>query len=146
MKGDDDAVGGFFEDLPVLAFVLAGVALLLSTGIWVSERLDEAGTEMELDALAKDLMTCVLAQVRNPEAPELLPMLASVLGMNVSAGPSELDGYIVSVILRHPAVEWLKVMGAGSETPDRTGYASALLNALDERGLVVVLEVRVVAW
>ncbi len=146
MKADESAVGGFFEDLPVLAFVLAGVALLMSTGVYVSQRLDEARSEEEADALAESLLLEVLGKLRNQESSGVMPTVASVVGADLAVSLNRVTGCTVSVVMRHPNVEWLRVESFGVFEQSRTGYASALMNAIDDDGIVVILEVRVVAW
>lgn len=146
MKADEQAVAGFFEDLPVLALILAGVALLLATGAAVAGRLDAARAHDDLEALAHEFLLGIIVQVGNPENPHILPMLDRVLAVDIRDAPGGLSGYMMSMTLRHPSVQLLRTEATGVPPSSITGYDSALLNAVDDRGFVVILEVRVVVW
>ncbi len=150
MKADDSGVAGFFEDLPVLMFVLVGVATLVLCGTWVSRSLNAINDQEELDSLAEDLVNTVMSRLLRPETPGLMPSVSSVHSVNVSDIASRVVGerhFVVAIIGRYPAYAWLNI-GSDNDTdlPDATGYSSRLLNALDGSGRTTVIEVRAIVW
>ncbi len=80
----------------------------------------------------------------------MLPSVASFESMNLSGLVSRLiDGrdYVVSVHTLHPSFKCiLSIHSALNSVPQSTGYASRLLNALDDSGLCTVLEVSTIVW
>lgn len=150
MKADDSGVAGFFEDLPVLMFVLVGVATLVLCGTWVSRSLNAIHDQEELDSLAENLVNSVMSRLLRPETPGLMPSVSSVQSVNVSDIASRVVGerhFVVAIIARYPAYAWLNI-GSDNDTalPDATGYSSRLLNALDGSGRTTVIEVRAIVW
>lgn len=150
MNADDAGVAGFFEDLPVLMFVLVGVATLVLCGTWVSRNLNAVQVQEELDSLAEDLVDSVVSRLLRPETPGLIPSVSSAQNFNISDVASKVVGerhYMIAFIARYPSYTWLNA-GSDNETalPIATGYCSRLLNVLDGCGRTIMLEVKAIVW
>jgi hypothetical protein len=150
MKADDAGVAGFFEDLPVLMFVLVGVATLVLCGTWVSRNLNAVQVQEELDSLAEDLVNSVMSRLLRPETPGLMPSVTSARNVDISDIASRVVGerhYLIAIIARYPSYTWLNT-GSDNDTalPNTTGYCSRLLNVLDGYGSTIMLEVRAIVW
>lgn len=151
MLRDEDAVGGFFEDLPVLALVLLGVFLLISTSVLVSKELSERRELDRLESVAEDIANAIRGHLTSGDgATGKMPTVPAMRQVNL---PSLADpvascvGYCASVVLLHPRTEWLSSATTG-DTPDarRVVCAGGFLNALLEDGSVAIVEVKVLAW
>ena len=150
MRADRSGVAGFFEDLPVLMFVLSGVVTLVLTSVFVSERISEDRLDDQLDAVAKRMVDSVASEMLFSCGPDVLPTVTSIRALNCSGLVSPLSegrGYALSVFSMHPSFGCLLSFSSNqSSAPRSTGYASRLLNALGDDGLCVILEVRVIVW
>ena len=150
MRADRSGVAGFFEDLPVLMFVLSGVVALVLTSVFVSERMTADRMDGQLDAVAKRIVDSVASEMLFSCGPEVLPTVNSICAFDYSDLVSQLSdgrGFALSVFSLHPSFGcMLSICSDQSSAPRSTGYASELLNALDDNGLIMVLEVRVVVW
>jgi hypothetical protein len=146
MREDIDGVGGFFEDLPVLAFVLAGVLSVAGTACWTAERLSEGDAFERLEACA-DLLVAEVVTELTQSGPT--PSTESVRRANLSVPfghMAEGTACVVSVWCIHPSVELLLVASAAGGEPCGACSVRALMNALCEDGAVGVLEVRALVW
>ena len=150
MRSDRSGVAGFFEDLPVLMFVLSGVVALVLTSVFVSERISASGLDKQLDAVAKRIVDSVASEMLFSCGPDVLPTVASICAFDYSDLVSQLSdgrGFALSVFSLHPSFGcMLNISSDQSSAPRSTGYASELLNALGDNGLNMVLEVRVIVW
>ncbi|MGD9962435.1 MAG: hypothetical protein AB7S97_00825 [Thermoplasmata archaeon] len=140
------AVGGFFEDLPVLAFVLAGVLSVAGTASWASGMLSEDEWCEELERSASQLVAAVVAELRGVD---ILPTVEAVRQADVSslmrALPEGTHG-LVSVWSVHPVTERLLMVGSCEGEPLLARSESMLMNAVFDGGAVGILEVRVLVW
>ncbi len=141
-----DGVAGFFEDLPVLTFVLAGVSVLVVSGTWVAKAIDAGEAEADLEDRALETAEGVLGGCISNVGQT--PRLSSLRDMNLSSSiPSGLGGHVVTIALLHPKFEVLSSSSAGDiGLATRTAFARVLFNAVDEKMRVCVLEVRVIVW
>ncbi len=150
MNTDDAGVAGFFEDLPVLMFVLMGVATLVLSGTWVSQNLETIRIQEELDSFAEDLVDSVLSRILRHETPDLMPSMSWVQNISLSDLVSEIVGerhYLIAIVSRYPSFAWLKTESNGDPVRlHATGYCSELLNVLDGSGRTAMLEVRAIVW
>jgi len=150
MRADRSGVAGFFEDLPVLMFVLSGVVALVLTSAFVSERISADRLDDQLDTVAKRMVDSVASEMLFSCGPDVLPTVTSIRALNCSDHVSQLsDGrdFVLSVFSMHPSFGCLfSISSNQNSTPRSTGYASELLNALGDDGLCTVLEVRVIVW
>jgi len=150
MRKDDRAVAGFFEDLAVMVFVLAGVSLLISAYVW-SSMIAQAQTEQErLDYLAEDFVTRVVSQAMETGEGPAGPSVSVLRGLDLPAVAQEsLVGRCVaaSISVLHPYHQ-LVISFSSTDPCDAllTGYSVELMNAVDEAGMVVISEVRCVVW
>ncbi|GEM_PF-2173050 len=146
MRGNQDAVGGFFEDLPVLAFVLAGVMSVAGTACWTSGQLSETDDSDALGQSAARLVADVVVDLRGDGA---LPSVEAVRSANLSlrlAGLPEGLACLISVWCIHPDLESLLVVGEADSDLEVARSERALMNASCEGGVVGILEVRVLVW
>jgi len=146
MRSDEAAVGGFAEDLPVMVFVLAGVCMLVGSAVDAADRV-EAGPGDELELVAEMLVS----EVIDAACVAALPTTAGLRSLNVSdcvhAIAASCEGSHLSLRSVYPVPELLLSWGAFPvERPEATGSFSRLVNALDDEGLVIVVEVRAVVW
>ena len=149
MKSDELGVGGFFEDLPVLAFVLGGTAILLMSATWSCEHIASQHACNELRNRAVSFVERICAELRGSRGNEFVPSLSAIVQLNYSRlAEEELDGreYALAILQLHPSVQW--ILGhPGSEVPcSEIAAASAMLNVLNEEGTTVIVEVRAIVW
>jgi hypothetical protein len=149
MRADDAAVAGFFEDLPVLLIILAGVSVLVLSGVVASERLAEAEREIELDQTASRFVASIMTSlVRDPSMDHT--SVALLVSLNISRCACDaLDGesWSASLVLLGTFAEWLRTeSSAGTQPLADTGYSACLLNAVMDDGLIGVVEVTVLVW
>lgn len=150
MKADCDGVAGFFEDLPVLMFVLTGVFILVTAGVWTSNTLEAQRMRDRLKALAEDLVNEIVLETEARPGTESFPTVSALSRLNLShlAGGVLSDHRCsIAIIERYPEVRWL--VHWSDETPGppiQAIGAARLLNAFDEHLMVVVVEVRAIVW
>jgi len=150
MRKDDHAVAGFFEDLAVMVFILAGVSLLISSYA-SSSLVAQAQAEQErLDYLAEDFVTRVVSLAMEAGEGPAGPSVSVLRGLDLpTVAQRSLAGRCVaaSISVLHPYPQ--VVISFSSEEPYDplvTGYSEELMNAVDEAGMVVIVEVRCVVW
>lgn len=150
MKADDRGVAGFFEDLPVLMFILAGVASLVLAGAISSRTAGEARRQTELDEAACSLAERLVSEIcGGPDSGGRAPSLASIAGTNLQALAIQIEpGCTCSISLAclHPEYEWLYGSTGTPDEPGSCGYADLFFDAIGESGLVMVLELKVLVW
>lgn len=149
MRADDAAVAGFFEDLPVLLFVLAGVSTLVLSGVMAAERASEKRLHSELDSAAERLLDSILMSLGAGEDIGNA-WISSVGSVNISRCSAQvLDGEACAVnfVQYWPSLQWLRSEAPSMGIPStNTGYASRVLNAIEDNGLVGIIEVTVHVW
>ena len=150
MKADCDGVAGFLEDLPVLMFVLTGVFILVTAGVWTSDTLDAQRMRDRLEALAEDLVNEIVLETEARPGRESLSTVSALSRLNLShlaGGVLSAHRCSIAIIERYPEVRWL--VHWSDETPGppiQAIGAARLLNAFDEHLMVVVVEVRAIVW
>lgn len=146
MRWDTGAIGGFFEDLPVLAFVLAGTLSVACTASWASGFMSEEERLEALERAASDLVTSVRLELQELGS---VPTAESVRQANLSGSIETLpEGTqcLVSLWCVHPMNECLLTEASGACEPEVACSDSAFMNMLCDQGFVGVLEVRVLVW
>lgn len=148
MRIDDSGVGGFFEDLPVMLFVLAGVSSMIMTGVFAGEEISRAREKEELSFIAVHMADGLVSHCWPAE--ERLPTLVHIRQLDiVDICRSLASGrhFAAVMIMHHPGYELL-CQGSDSvrEPACDAGSATRLLNALDENGVIAIVEARVVVW
>lgn len=150
MSWDDGAVGGFFEDLTVLLFVLVGVAVIVSAGVWTAQDSVEARADEQLSFLAHELLIGVLSEISHPETPGYLPTLDRIRSLDLLGivdGFNSDCQFCISVAEHHPERAWLCSATRGwPEAAADTGSVSGFVNALDSTGMTALVEVMVLVW
>lgn len=143
-------MAGFFEDLPVLMFVLAGVASLVFTGLVSSQSRSEDRLQLALDAAAQSLADDILGRLSLREgSPGSLPSTSTLEQTDFEGIIAEYsNGYRTSIGLARLYPVYGRFYGTVSadDPPIATGYAVRVMDATDESGLVIILELRVVVW
>ncbi len=146
----DDAVGGFFEDLPVLAFVLLGVFALVSAGVVASDRMSEHRRADWLESVADDILKGVLMRLTSADAVGYTLTVAGMREMSLEAladGAAGDASYCVGIVVLHPRIEWLCSATKGDlRTATHAGYAESLFNATSDDGSTAIVKVTVLAW
>lgn len=150
MRSDESGVAGFFEDLPVLAFVLCGVMLLVSSGIWASARIAEQREDELLKRLAERAADAIVETIAPAATDFELPTLQSIDRSNLSEyiqSVLQTVHFLVNLSTEGTASGWSMLISDsyGGEV-SHTASASRLLNVRDGFGLIVVLEVRLIVW
>jgi hypothetical protein len=99
MKADCDGVAGFFEDLPVLMFVLTGVFIVVAAGVWTSNTLEAQRTRNRLELLADGLLSEIVLDIeaRSQTSPEEIRHLTAVPLLSLSVIP-RLDGSLTGLM------------------------------------------------
>lgn len=147
---DEEGVGGFFEDLPVLAFVLLGVFVLVTAGIVASRAVSERREAESLACAAESILTAVTSHLLSPNGVGGTLTAAAMRQMDlraISDNVSCCDGYCVSVVMLHPLTEWLASATVGNpHVAILTGFCQRFMNAACDGGSIGIVEVRVLAW
>jgi hypothetical protein len=150
MLRGEDAVGGFFEDLPVLALVLLGVFLLVSTSGLASRELSGRRELERLESVAEDIAKAILGHLSSGDGTGHMPTVQAMRQLNLRAladPVASCAGYCASVVLMHPSTEWLSSATTGDIlAAQHVVYAGGFLNAALEDGSVAIVEVNVLAW
>ncbi len=147
---DRAGVAGFFEDLPVLMFVLVGVSVLVLSAAWVARENAERQAEESLDEAARRIAGNLIASFLTE--PGSMPRVSSLEGRNLSEAvtrimPAAVSGFSVAVSQLYPGPVAINAQMYGDEAEgSRTGFARAVFNGVDDHGLVLVLEVRIIVW
>lgn len=146
VRDDSNAVGGFFEDLPVMAFVLAGVLTVTGTACWASAQLSQ---EASSDSLERSASLLVMAVVDALGGTDGLVSIGATRSANLSGLLDSLPGSLdclVSVWCIHPDLDLLVVYGDAGAGPVEAHSERALVNVLLDDGVIGILEVRVLVW
>lgn len=150
MRTDESGVAGFFEDLPVLAFVLSGVMLLVSSGAWTSSQLAEQRADERLHELANRALASIIQEIGSLAPSDTPPMLQSIQQLDFLSLLRDSLGSVhfsVNLSALGQVQSWYKMANdenAGGVS--NTASASCLLNAENESGSVLIVMVRVVVW
>ena len=150
MMADDGGVAGFFEDLPVLMFVLAGVFIIVATGVWTSDALARQRFHSKLEGLAEELVNDIIHEVRVRAGANQLPSVGILSSLDLGRLAAESVRsycYSIAIVERFPTTQWLvNCSKASGSQPFESAGSALLLNALDSQLRVVVVEVKVLVW
>ncbi len=151
MRRDDAAVAGFFEDLPVLLFVLAGVAAIVFSGVFSAAQRADGRLQEDLDAAASHMVEGLVAHLAELDlAGNGAPGEDQVRDIDLRSLAGQLaQGHActISLVRVHPSHEVLARWSMMQESlPKATGYAARVMNAVGESGCFTMLEVRVLVW
>jgi hypothetical protein len=148
MRCDDNGVGGFVEDLPVLVLILAGVCVLLCAGSWSAEIRARSLADEDLGRLAERAVDEVVWALSDGAGGCV--DVDSVAKANLSRVKSLVpDGiaWLLTVEVVHPWSEPLLLVESGDErNASNTRSDIRLLNAPYGSGGCAVLKVVVVVW
>ncbi len=146
MMRDDSGVAGFFEDLPVLAFVLGGIFLLISSSVWCHQITSERDAEARLQADADEYLDKFLATFTDGITP--IGEFACKCEPLVSGLGSGFSGFLlnVSVVHPYPAIVITVLCDDKAGVCDMTAFSSGFLNAIDEARITLIVEVRLLVW
>lgn len=148
MRTDTRGVAGFFEDLPVLLLVLAGVSSVALTGAWCTDQQADAARQEGLSAAAEALVRAAVL-VASDGGPSTL-----TVGSLFALEPEDLEvnaagcvGWAVVIEVLHPVGDRHEISFDGlDDLPPDLGYACELVNAVYEGDMTAVVEVTGVAW
>lgn len=148
MRSDIRAIGGFFEDLPVLAFVLTGSFLVMWTNVWVVEQQDANDVTRSLEEAAEELADAVLKTLSGGGYTEI--SLESVRFMDPSSFVPH-DGYstpwAVSIVIIHPFQMPVSAWRCQESSPEAdAGWHSRLFNVRYGASSIAVAEVVAVVY
>ena len=149
MKSDLAAVAGFFEDLPVLVLVLAGVLSLIFSSVWVSEARSSAQKDSELTFEAREIVSRTSQEIKFSGASDVIPLLGHVKSLNLSDCSLVAQSYDVHLTIQivYPKKELVCEYSSNDDPgSSSTGFASKFLNAIDDSGLTIILEVQAIVW
>ncbi len=130
MRKDHNGIGGFFEDLPVLLFVLLGSLLLVATNAWIAVGNDASRAARLADEEADDLAASFLLSLWSVFGDEV--SVESIKRFNSSLMMNDLPSagsWAISVTVIHPWRE--SVLTLGPQIPTSCTYAgwhSRLIN------------------
>lgn len=130
VRKDHNGIGGFFEDLPVLLFVLLGSLLLVATNAWITVGNEASRAARFADEEAEDLVTSFLLSLRSVFGDEV--SVDSVKRFNSSLMMNDMPSagsWAISVTVIHPWQE--SVLTMGSRLPascTAAGWHSRLIN------------------
>ena len=149
MRRDISGVAGFFEDLPVLLIVLAGIATLVVSTAYAGERMRAQSLQDELDYVADRFVDSVVMSLATDPLIEhtSISAIESVNATRCACESFGSESFEISFIMRYPTVEWIRSLScADNPLPLNTGYASRLLSAVLDNGTIGVVEVSAVVW
>ena len=148
VRRDDEGVAGFFEDLPVLMLVLAGVTVLVASSACVSHQNAAAEAEMNLDETAQDMIQSLLRTIRTQIGPE--PRIPSLEGTGLQSAVADFSegrSFSLTIAGVYPVKHLVVAVTVGDPgSACSTGFACAQFIALDDQGFSVILEARVIVW
>lgn len=149
MRRDESGVAGFFEDLPVLMFVLAGTLTILISAINASSAKMLEERNRAIEAIAERSADIVVSELTS-EHPGVPVTVHSVCCTGLDSTLRDFlgtRGFCLSMVLVHPEFRWLSPPPEQShDIPEIAHAASRLINALVDDGRLGVLAVRVVVW
>lgn len=149
MKRDELGVAGFFEDLPVLMFVLAGTFTIVISSLDASDVVVLNRKNMELDRLASRCADLLLFELLG-QGQGIAVSVGSVCSTRLCQVADEfLEGrcFQMGIVMLHPEVKWLcQNPMRSADWPERASSASRLFNALTGDGQSAILVVRIVVW
>jgi hypothetical protein len=149
VKPDERGVAGFFEDLPVLMFVLAGTFTIVVSAWNASQVVISREEDKALELLTDRCAELLLSELVG-EHPWTVVTVASVCSTRLTQIVAEfLEGreFCMSIVMVHPELKWiLQAPGRSGEAPERACSASRLINALTDGGYTAILAVRIVVW
>jgi len=143
------AVAGFFEDLPVLVLVLSGVLSLMFSSVWVTEARSSAQEDSELAFEAREIVSRISQEIEFSGASGIVPLLSHVKNLNLSDCSLVTQSRDVHVTIQivHPKKELVCEYSSNDDPGSfSTGFASKFLNAIDDSGLTIILEVQAIVW
>ena len=142
MNTDDRAIGGFFEDLPVLMIVLMGTVSVMGTGIWVSEQTESLDRADSLDKAAEEMTDVVLSRLSEGGLTRItLDSIAALQPSSIVPDDGSL-AWTVSIAMIHPWHEVITVMRSEDlGQASVTGWHSRLFNVLHGVSSIGVAEV-----
>ena len=147
MENDVNGIGGFFEDLPVLILLLAGVSSVVLTSAWSVEQRAQGEELEELNRSAERILGSALAAASDDGDGEFA--LEDLLRLDCRAIGLEpgIDGWVVVVEVVHPFMDGAVARSSASEpTPSSVGWASTVVNATYSGDMVAVVEVTCLVW
>ncbi|MDH3364791.1 MAG: hypothetical protein OEM29_02130 [Thermoplasmata archaeon] len=130
MRDDHLGIGGFFEDLPVLLFVLTGTLLLIGTNVWVMEGRGVLEAVSSCEQQAEDLVgTFMLALSNKCGADATVESVRFVNSSLLDNGSTWPGVWAISVSVIHPWQELLLSLGNQTEpTGADAGWHNRLFN------------------
>lgn len=149
VRRDEAGVAGFFEDLPVLMFVLAGTLTVILSVMTVSGAMLSVERSKNLGALASRSADLLVNELLGKH-PERVVTISAVCSTGMLRAIDDFlgaHGFQMSVVMVHPELKWLSVASEPqTRLPEHAFSASRLVNALTDDGLIGVLVVRVLVW
>ena len=149
VKQDEQGVAGFFEDLPILLFVLAGTLTIVVSSVSASATVASIKETAKLDLIANRCVELLLSDILGGDDGNHAT-LASLCSTRVCQIAEDFLGkhpFCVGLLMIHPELRWLlENVSRGSGVPERAGSASRLFNAFTDNGLSAILVVRIIVW
>jgi len=149
VKRDELGVAGFFEDLPVLLFILAGALTIVISSLSASQVVVLSGEEKELDHLANRCVELLLSEVFG-DGQGVAVTVGSVCSTRLyQVAEDFLDSrcFSMGIVMLHPELRWLSQDDCKSRGgSERASAASRLFNALTDDGKTAILVVRIIVW
>ena len=146
---DESGVGGFFEDLPVLVFVLAGTCVMILSAVSVSDAIVSREKIKELEYLANRCADRVVSELvgAHPGAVIMVESLCATRLCKVISDCLDGHGFRMGIAMVHPVFEWLlEASSASSAILESASSSSRLANGLTDEGYIAVLVVRIIVW
>ena len=146
---DDRGVAGFFEDLPVLVFVLAGTFVIVTSSATVSVELQSDERYKDLETIVNRSLNLVVRSLLEDSSMNGITVRSiseSKLALTLSDLLKGFD-YSMTITMLHPnltVVCW--VSGPTGEMPADAFSESRLLNCITDDGRIGILMVRLLVW
>jgi hypothetical protein len=130
MRNDCRGIGGFFEDLPVLLFVLAGSMLLIGTNAWITVGKDTLETSRMAEERAEDLSATFMLALHGDFGGDVaVQSVRLVTASSIGTEATLPESWRISVTVIHPWRELVLALGTQAWSSDAcTGWHSQLLN------------------
>jgi len=146
---DQSGVGGFFEDLPVLMFVLAGTVTVIVSATFSVEVLASQEADKALERLATRCVDLIVAEIMDGHG-GVAVIAGALCATKIDRALQDFLGdgeFFASIVMIHPESKRLcTIREAPTEIAGRASSASRMINVLVENGLTGIVVVRALVW
>lgn len=149
MRRDESGVAGFFEDLPVLMFVLAGTFTIVASAIACSQAIVSREEDARLQDLASRSVDLVVSELLEGH-PDVVVTISALCATRLGNALKDFLGssdFGMSIVMVHPELRWICTESNPGRDSNRNACSdSRIVSVLTEDGYVGIILVRVLVW